>query len=124
MGCYGGAFYGRYDESYSLVAGNFRQRLALLTSKEPKWGHQEFKELWEYCKRESSLEEDDIMIEPGHFISMLTNCLEESGGERLPGNVVNEDWPGQSSSHVLLYSEQPNAVIEKALSILNGCLAI
>jgi len=54
---------------------------------------------------------EDVYIDERMFLSWLIDSLLDAGADELPGSIVEEGGPGQSSSLNLLYSPEPEVLI-------------
>ncbi len=111
--CRGGAVYGRLADFSSAIKGIFSYHLKLGSS--PKLEIDALPLLWAEAKTNYRPGEE-IVLDQDILQILLINLLRDAGALQLPGSIIESGGPGETSSMSLIFSDDPQAIVDEAIS--------
>lgn len=90
-----------------------------------QWSDALIQELWEGLDQKESRESaDNIYLDSHEYMRFVAELLEEAGGKRHPGSLLEDDGPGVTSAMELFYAKDPRAVTQAALEAVQSRLIL
>lgn len=111
--CRGGAVYGRLADFSSAIKGIFSYHLKLGSS--PKLKIDALPLLWAEAKTNYRPGEE-IVLDQDILQILLINLFRDAGALQLPGSIIESGGPGETSSMCLIFSDDPQAIVDEAIS--------
>jgi hypothetical protein len=118
--CNGGEIFERQNEFIAIVEQAFLPHLQAGTS--PALSSPELEELWNTAELHSLEDEPYVALDGYVFQHVLIETLLESGAIEPEGSVIDPGGPGMTSAVSLLFSENPDDCIEKAMDSIRANL--
>ena len=118
--CDSGALYDQDIEFRLEIEAVFLKNL--MSGTKTKWENNELEELWGQAQTDFNNEGKDLMLDGYIFYRFLCGLLENAGAINHPGSIAVYGGPGMSSAITLLYAEQPDRIIAKAMKNLKSTL--
>jgi hypothetical protein len=125
--CSGGYAFDRLDDLHEMIERAFLKYLRQSdVGKQPQqlnvtWSNEFLEELWAYAEEKypSEDDKDSVEIDGDVFFRLITDLLQEAGGDEYFGSIDDDGGPGFSSEITLFHAREPAAVFDNAMALLS-----
>lgn len=114
---------GRVSKALKAIELAFKKRLAISMEarRQPSWNDEHFHQLWEAALEAWNDSDGDqvVSIDMDVFYDLFADLLDEAGGHRYPGRIIEDGGPGFTSLLVVLHARYPTRVLKAFDKILS-----